>query len=118
MRVNLLSRNPYSVRVLVVMVLLLLIVCLYLRERLRERLVKFSSDISVLTFHNDNLRTGQYLNETILNTSNVNAQSFGKRVSYPVDGQLYAQPLFVNDVIINGHHYNVVQCRLRCYRKR
>ncbi len=104
MRVNLLSRSPCSVRVFVVMVLLLLIACLYLRERI----VKIASNISVLTFHNDNLRTGQYLHETVLNTSNVNAQSFGKRVSYPVDGQLYAQPLFVNDVIINGHHYNVV----------
>jgi hypothetical protein len=104
MRVNLLSRSPYSVKVFVVMVLLLLIVFLFLRERIG----KVSNDISVLTFHNDNLRTGQYLNETILNTSNVNAQSFGKRVSYPVDGPLYAQPLFVNDVIINGHHYNVV----------
>src|SRR5437588_2804113 len=104
MRVNLLSRSPCSVRVFVVMVLLLLIACLYLRERI----VKIASNISVLTFHNYNLRTGQYLHETVLNTSNVNAQSFGKRVSYPVDGQLYAQPLFVNDVIINGHHYNVV----------
>jgi hypothetical protein len=61
-----------------------------------------------LTYHNDNLRTGQNLNETFLNTSNVNAQHFGKRVAYPVDGQVYAQPLFVPDVTIKGHHYNVV----------
>ncbi|HEX6555426.1 MAG TPA: hypothetical protein VF026_21885 [Ktedonobacteraceae bacterium] len=66
------------------------------------------SDDSVLTFHNDTLRTGQNLNETLLNTSNVNTQHFGKRVSYPVDGQVYTQPLFVHDVVIQGHHYRVV----------
>ena len=48
------------------------------------------------------------VNETLLNTSNVSAQHFGKRVSYPVDGQVYAQPLFVPDVIIKGHRSNVV----------
>ena len=62
---------------------------------------------AVWTYHNDNLRSGQNLNETILNTGDVNAKQFGKRVSYPVDGQVYAQPLFVPAVTIRGHQYNV-----------
>jgi hypothetical protein len=45
---------------------------------------------AVTTYRNDNARTGQYPNETILNASNVNVSQFGKRVSYPVDGQLYS----------------------------
>ena len=63
---------------------------------------------AVLTFHNDLFRSGQNLNETILNTNNVNSQLFGKRVSYPVDGQIYTQPLFVPNVTIRGRTYNVV----------
>ena len=63
---------------------------------------------AVLTFHNDLFRSGQNLNETILNTNNVNSQRFGKRVSYPVDGQIYTQPLFVPNVTIRGRTYNVV----------
>jgi Malectin domain len=63
---------------------------------------------AVTTYRNDNGRTGQYPNETILNTSNVNSSQFGKRVSYPVDGQVYAQPLYVPNLTINGSAHNVV----------
>src|SRR5579863_716939 len=62
----------------------------------------------VLTWHNDNQRTGQNLSETILNPSNVNSKSFGKLFSYPVDGQIYAQPLYVYNVTIGDQVHNVV----------
>ncbi|HEY0752739.1 MAG TPA: hypothetical protein VGD98_02075 [Ktedonobacteraceae bacterium] len=63
---------------------------------------------AVTTYKQDNSHSGDQKNETILNTSNVNASKFGKKVSYPVDGQIYAQPLFVPDVTINGTNHNVV----------
>ncbi|HEX6481872.1 MAG TPA: hypothetical protein VF043_23770 [Ktedonobacteraceae bacterium] len=66
------------------------------------------SNTAVLTFKNDNNRTGQDPNETILNTSNVQPGEFGKRISYPVDGQVYAQPLFLPNVTINAVAHNVV----------
>ncbi len=63
---------------------------------------------AVTTFRNDNEHTGQYPNETILNTTNVNQSQFGKRVSYPVDGQMYAQPLYIPNLSIGGATHNVV----------
>ena len=61
----------------------------------------------VLTYHNDNARTGQNLRETILTLSNVNQTKFGKLISIPIDGQVYAQPLFVSSVMISGSSHNV-----------
>src|SRR5579864_4542466 len=58
------------------------------------------AQVSILTHHNDNSRTGANLNETVLNTSNVNVNQFGKLFSIPVDGQIYAQPLYVPNLSI------------------
>ena len=49
----------------------------------------------VLTWHNDIGRTGQYLNESILTPTTVTQNSFGLLFQYPVQGQVYAQPLAV-----------------------
>jgi hypothetical protein len=62
----------------------------------------------VFTKHNGNGRTGQNLGETTLTPSNVNTSSFGKLFSVPVDGQIYAQPLYVPNVSITGATHNVV----------
>jgi hypothetical protein len=61
-----------------------------------------SAQTSILTQHYDNSRTGQNTAETILTTSNVNSSSFGKLFWIPVDGYVYAQPLYVSGVTIPG----------------
>ncbi|MFZ0318427.1 MAG: Ig-like domain-containing protein [Candidatus Sulfotelmatobacter sp.] len=63
---------------------------------------------AVLTYHNDDARDGQYLEEVNLTPSNVNSTQFGKLLSYPVDGQVYAQPLYISQLSIAGGTYDVV----------
>lgn len=58
--------------------------------------------VAVWTHHNDNSRTGANLQETVLNTSNVSTSQFGKLFSLPVDGEIYAQPLYLPQVSIPG----------------
>ncbi|HTC94519.1 MAG TPA: Ig-like domain-containing protein [Terriglobales bacterium] len=68
-----------------------------------------TNSASVLTFHNDGQRTGLNPNESVLSPANVNPATFGKLFSYPVDGQLYAQPLYVPGLAnIAGATHNVV----------
>jgi hypothetical protein len=63
----------------------------------------------VFTQHNDMGRTGQNLQETVLTPSNVNPTQFGKLYSFPVDGYVYAQPLYVQNVSMAGQgNRNVV----------
>jgi hypothetical protein len=61
-----------------------------------------SGQVNVTTQHNDNFRSGQNVRETILAPANVNASSFGKLFSQAVDGQVYAQPLYLSQVTIPG----------------
>src|SRR5437667_7052968 len=69
---------------------------------------------SVTTQHYDIARTGANTNETILTPTNVNANTFGKLFYYPVDGWVYAQPLYMPGVTMGagtlqaGTTHNVV----------
>lgn len=60
------------------------------------------STAQITTAQVDNARTGAYLKETTLTPQNVNPQQFGKLFTFRVDGDIYAQPLFVPGVEIPG----------------
>src|SRR5690349_14437412 len=68
-----------------------------------------SAQVGVLTYQYDVSRAGANLNETALAPGNVNANQFGKLFAYPVDGYVYAQPLYLPNVNVaaKGKH-NVV----------
>jgi hypothetical protein len=74
-------------------------------ERLEPRQMLSAS---VLSYHNDAASDGQNTQETVLTPSNVNSTSFGKLFTASVDGQVYAQPLYVFGLNIAGGVHNVL----------
>jgi uncharacterized protein (TIGR03437 family) len=82
---------------------------MHLAQAILQCALLSTAQVSVLTYHNDLARTGQNLNETILTPSSVSSGQFGQLFSYAVDGQVYAQPLYMPEVNIPGKGvYNVV----------
>jgi hypothetical protein len=68
-----------------------------------------SGDVAVLTYAYNNNRTGANLNETFLNTGNVNTSHFGLLFTRPVDDQIYAQPLVMTNVDLGSNWiHNIV----------
>ena len=67
------------------------------------------SDLSgVLTWHNNLARDGSNTHEFALTKSNVTSATFGKLFSCAVDGVVYAQPLWIPGVTVNGTKHNAV----------
>ncbi len=65
--------------------------------------------VNVLTYHNDNPRSGQNLGETILSPGRVTSSRFGKLLTVAMDGKVDAQPLFVSGLSMPGRGtHNVV----------
>ena len=70
--------------------------------------ISIRAQVSVTTWHNDLARTGANTHETTLTTANVNVNNFGKLFAVSVDGQVYAQPLYLSGVSIGGGTHNVL----------
>ena len=63
----------------------------------------------VYSYRYDDRGTGQNRFESLLKPQNVNSRSFGKLFATPVDGYVYAQPLYVANVSVSGQGtHNVV----------
>jgi len=59
---------------------------------------KADESSGVVTYHNGNTRIGVNSQETILTPKNVNAGEFGRLFTVQVDGDVYAQPLYLPKV--------------------
>ncbi len=66
------------------------------------------SAASVTTWHNDLARTGQNTVETVLTPGALRGGAFGRVCRLRVDGQIYAQPLYLPRVDIGGRFHSVV----------
>lgn len=62
----------------------------------------------VTTYHNDLARDGVNSHEFALTPSNVKTATFGKLFSCPVDGAIYAQPLWIANLTIGAAKHNVI----------
>jgi uncharacterized protein (TIGR03437 family) len=62
-----------------------------------------AAQVNVATANYGNDRTNANLSETILTVSNVAPGAFGKLGSFPVDGQVFAQPLYAAGVVFPGN---------------
>ncbi len=67
-----------------------------------------AQSVNVLTYHNNNQRTGFDPLETTLTLVNVNSGSFGKVGFLAADGKVDAEPLYVSNLLVNGEGHNVV----------
>ena len=62
----------------------------------------------IWTANYGNQRTNTHTAESQLNRTNVSMDTFGKLGSFPVDGNIYAQPLAISGVNIGGSIYNAI----------
>lgn len=66
------------------------------------------AQVNILTANGNNDRTNSNLQETQLSPATLSSSAFGKLGVFPVDGQVYSQPLFVSGLSISGTTHNVV----------
>ncbi len=66
------------------------------------------STLNYTTWKYSNDHTGQQPNETVLTLANVNSKTFGLKFTDAVDGQVFAQVLYLSNLTINSASHNVV----------
>src|ERR1700730_18684519 len=97
-------RRAFPARIVLLSAAILLLSLLSVLIFRREMLVGAAPSFKgVLTYHNDNMRTGRNASEAVLTLNNVNSTKFGKRFVIPTDGRVDAQPLYAPNVSIPGN---------------
>ncbi len=91
--------HPHSRSLQILLLLLFAVVC---------ALIPTAHSQDVLTYHNNNARTGLDNKETILTLANVNYSTFGLLFIVPADGKVDAEPLYLSSVSISGVPHNLL----------
>ena len=96
-------------RVILFTLPLLLVSTLFILDTRHETVVRAAPAFrGVLTWHNDNMRTGRNPSETTLTLKNVNSITFGKLFTMTTDGLVDAQPLYAPNLTVGGSAHNVL----------
>src|SRR5271157_4948717 len=74
----------------------------------QKRIAAAAEPINVLTYHDDNMRTGLMPLETLLTPANVNSTTFGKVNFLSADGKVDGEPLYASNVVINSVTHNLL----------
>jgi putative pyrroloquinoline-quinone binding quinoprotein/putative pyrroloquinoline-quinone-binding quinoprotein len=87
-----------------------LLVALCFLGFLPRRSVAQGGLVGIYTYHGDIMRTGWNARETLLTQTTVHSPGFGRLWSVKVDGQVYAQPLYVPAVDMGtaGTHHVIL----------
>ena len=87
---------PTNIRIVMALIGTALVFAVTMRE------VIPAGGADVVTYHNDNMRTGQNLTETALTPAGVSVTGFGKVGFFSTDGKVDGQPLYLSSVAIPG----------------
>ncbi len=68
--------------------------------------VYITNNPGVFMHHNNQLRTGANTGETVLTPALVNPSTFGKLLTYQLDGYTFASPLYAASVDVPGQGYH------------
>src|ERR1700679_1367166 len=79
----------------------LLLLCMFLPLGMLNA-IEPATHAQLLTAQYNIPRSGANLHETILRPSNVNTRTFGKRFTRTVDGDVFAEPLYIPSLAIPG----------------
>jgi len=97
-----LGTRPKSCRIILSLIPAIGLLCSFASGQSSPTAGSVQCPLCMVTQHNDNFRTGQNINETILTPANVNSTQFGKLFAYNVDGFIVGQPLYLPNVSIPG----------------
>lgn len=79
------------------------------RDGVRTRQSAFNKvQVDVSTYHVNNLRQGWNRYEYSLTQANVASPQFTQLMTLPVDGDVYAEPLFIHGEMVNGVAHDLV----------
>jgi hypothetical protein len=102
-------KRSYRQRIIALPVFLVILIVLVIASAWWQSTTRAASGFrGVLTYHNDNTRSGHNPSESTLTLKNVNSTQFGKLFVLNTDGLVDAEPLYAPGLTVAGVTHNVL----------